>query len=131
MSKSNDVYEFHRTAAPNSAMSRFRSVPGLPSADHRAHLLALVTEKYADLVTGLTAQQNLPDSADALLGIIYVCFGGLLSMGLTPDEIDILWNEVHRTKMHNEISKPPGFLLPDIEGLVNAMRRSRDVQRGG
>ena len=150
MSKSKDVAAFHHVAAPYSPMSRFRSVPGLPSIQHRGHVLALVTEEYTELVTAMIDTKNFPEAADAFLDIMYVCLQGLLSMGLAAEEIDALWVAVHHANMtkvdpvwglldENEgkpyhtdsgkITKPPGFAPPDIEGLINEMRRKRTDAR--
>ena|SRR5688500_9613280 len=144
-----DVAHFHEFAAPYSEMSRFQSDVQLPPVKQVAHCLALVTEEYSELTEASVSRENLPKTADAYLDIMYVCSQGLLSLGLTPEECQTLWDEVHkanRSKVdpsmgllgENEgrpyinpsgkIEKPPGFVPPDIEGLLNAFRRAR---RGG
>lgn len=139
-----NVIAFHQKAAPYSPMSRFRESVGMPDAKFKAHVMALITEEYTELTTAMIVDENLPDTADALLDIIYVCLQGLFSLGLSEEQVTELWAEVQRANMskvdpayglldgnggkpyhdtNGKITKPPGFTPPDIEGKILEFRR--------
>lgn len=141
-----DIADFHTCAAPYSPMSRFPAEVVFPSPLRLTHCQSLLTEEYTETMLAGT-ERNLPELADGYLDTIYVCLQGLFSLGLKTEEIQELWEAVHGANMskvdpsygllgendnkpyHNDvgkITKPPGFAPPDIEGLINKFRRSRN-----
>lgn len=145
-----DVAAFHQAAAPHSEFSRFLTTVGMPQARQLAHVLDLLLEEHTELTDAMNITGNIPDTADAFLDIIYVCVQGLLSMGLSSEQTSALWDEVHRANMSKvdpacgllaendgkpyhtdtgKITKPPGFLPPDIGGLLNTFRRANQTSK--
>jgi predicted HAD superfamily Cof-like phosphohydrolase len=62
---------------------------------------------------------NLPGQVDAMLDLIYFALGILYKMGLSPLEIDILFEAVHAANMTKSIGKKKGRI---VEGAIDAVK---------
>lgn len=144
--KVEDVAAFHRMASQYSGLSSFRVMPGLPDMLQTAHVMALITEEYTELTSALLIENDVPNAAKEYIDLIYVAVQGLLAMGFQPSEVDRLWSAVHQSNMtkvdptlgklagndgrpyldtSGKISKPPGYVPPDMDALVREFTATR------
>lgn len=117
-----DVLAFHR---------KFRCVigetPAVP-AEGTAHLRSeLITEEYQELLSALM-RGDLAGVADGALDLIYVVLGTLASYGIDPGRP---WQAIQAANMAKEnggtrddgkVMKPPGWVAPDIGGILRDQR---------
>jgi predicted HAD superfamily Cof-like phosphohydrolase len=104
----------HISAGPN---------PQFPDLELRQRL---INEEYHELLDAVE-QQNLPDTADAIVDLMYVLMGAAASWGLDIREV---WKEVQDANMrkfdhpdgprivNEKIVKPEGWVGPDVEGAL-------------
>jgi len=91
---------------------------------HYARLrVDLIKEELEELEDGI-GQDNIVEVADAITDLLYVVLGTAVAYGI---DVEPLWEEVHKTNMAKEVGrkredgkiiKPPGWVPPDIEGLL-------------
>lgn len=94
----------------------------------------LLTEEYEEYIEGDEAQCSV-EMYDALLDIIYIAYGSLISYGFPA--IDGM-NEIHSSNMSKtdedgnpikrgdgKILKGPNFRLPDLESILSHERKAR------
>jgi predicted HAD superfamily Cof-like phosphohydrolase len=84
------VQEFHR-----AFKVPMLDLPEIPEADRVRLRLDLIQEEHTELVEAV-ARQYLPDIAQELADLIYVCYGMAEEFGLPLDEV---LEEVHRANM--------------------------------
>ena len=87
----------------------------------------LMAEETAEFLCASNAQ-NLIDQVDACLDLLYVAAGALLVMGLSTEQIDLCFEEVHRANMQKvkcetaaeskrgnsvDLRKPEGWVSPE------------------
>lgn len=89
--------------------------------------LALITEEVGELVRAI-AKQDLVESVDAVVDLIYVAVGTLDRWGV---DFDAVWEEVHRSNMAKvggkkdaagKLQKPEGWEPPDVAGAMGVSR---------
>lgn len=69
----------------------------IPSID-RMLQRRLLTEEFNETLLA-DAADDLPETVDGLLDLIYIALGWLLQLGLTPPQINELMQEVHASNM--------------------------------
>lgn len=69
--------------------------------------------EYAD------EQDDLPGQVDAMLDLVYFALGVLYKMGLSPLEINTLFEAVHNANMTKAIGKKKGR---EVEGATDAIK---------
>lgn len=113
-----DVVKFHE--ALGQPVGAVPKILGEARAGLRERL---IREEFRELVDA-DNEEDLPEVADALIDLIYVCIGYLVELGIDPGPI---WDEVHRTNMAKEgavlrsdgkILKPDGWQPPRIAELL-------------
>ncbi len=103
--------------------------PGIPDERTQALRIRLITEEYVELTTALTAG-DLPEIADGIADLIYVCIGTAVRLGLDLPQI---WQAVACANLakfgpgsHREpdgkISKPANWRHPDIAVILANQR---------
>jgi len=121
-----DVRKFHEKFGfphPNK--------PALPPDKEMSFRLSLVEEEFEELKEAIE-EKDLVEIVDALVDIIYVCVGTLVSCGvnLTP-----IWNEVQDTNIKKEggdyykgekLLKPEGWIPPRIKELLKEQGWERE-----
>ena len=114
------VREFHeKFNVPNGKVPRLLD-------DKRSSLrYDLICEETNELGDAVIAR-DLPAIADALADLLYVVHGAALEYGI---DLDAVVAEVHAANMRKEgggkradgkILKPPGWVGPDVEGVLRA-----------
>lgn len=110
-------------------------VPRHPATALGRHRIKHMQEELDEFAEGLD-EHNLAKMADALIDLVYVAMGTAAAMGLPWQA---LWDEVHRANMsktrgvsdvrkyHTDVIKPPGWVPPDIGGVLAAAGYDRDV----
>lgn len=92
-------------------------VTGLSDADlqlsHKQLLEEICEWEDADL------DDNLPGQVDAMLDLIYFALGILYKMGLSPLEINTLFEAVHNANMTKSTGKKKGR---EVEGATDAVK---------
>lgn len=92
-------------------------VTGLSEADMKLSRKQLHEEvrewEDADL------EDDLPGQVDALLDLIYFALGILYKMGLSPLEINTLFEAVHNANMTKSVGKKKGR---EVEGAIDAVK---------
>lgn len=113
-----DVVDFHKAMGQPVG-----DVPKLLHVDRDDLRLDLIDEERKELTIALLAS-DLPEVADALIDLIYVCIGYMVELGIDPGP---MWDEVHRTNMakrdgkvraDGKILKPEGWKPPRIAELL-------------
>lgn len=103
--------------------------PGIPDERTQALRIRLITEEYVELTTALT-EGNLPEIADGIADLIYVCIGTAVRLGV---DLIPVWDAVQRAnlskvdaRIHREpdgkIRKQDGFRHPDIAAILANQR---------
>ncbi len=103
--------------------------PGIPDERTQALRIRLITEEYVELTTALTAG-DLPEIADGIADLIYVCIGTAVRLGLDLPQI---WQAVACANLakfgpgsHREpdgkVSKPKYWVHPDIAAILANQR---------
>jgi predicted HAD superfamily Cof-like phosphohydrolase len=103
--------------------------PGIPDERTQALRIRLITEEYVELTTALT-EGNLPEIADGIVDLIYVCLGTAVRLGINLVPV---WNVIHCANLekfgrgsHREadgkISKPENWKHPDIAAFLASQR---------
>ena len=114
-----DVLEFQKTFG-----FRVRTRPDWPTEPELDLRLQLIREEYQELLLACE-QRNLPDTADAIVDLIYVLLGMATVMGIDARPV---WNEVHRANMskvggpkspNGKLLKPEGWQPPDIQKALS------------
>lgn len=97
----------------------------------------LITEEYRELIEAMgfrrhgsdeeyNTRADLPETADAIADLIYVLIGTAHEFGIPLQPV---WDEVQRSNMAKEggatrvdgkVMKPPGWVAPDIAGILKA-----------
>lgn len=128
------VLDFWRVGMPDKIAYR----PSFPDEEMRELNLKLIEEEFEELIIA-TGQEDLVETADAIIDLIYVTIGMAITHGIPIEEV---FAEVHRTNMakfpdgkvilnpYGKIMKPEGWEPPNIERILQgAWRRaaSRDV----
>lgn len=98
----------------------------------------LLDEEVGELADAITAG-NLTAVADALADIVYVACGTADLLGIP---FDAVFAEVHRANMSKlgadgrpvlradgKVLKGPGYVPPDVAGVLAAARRSGELRR--
>ena len=115
-----DVVAFHEALGQPVG-----DVPKLLTSVREKLRLDLIMEERDELDVAIEAD-DLPEMADALIDLIYVCIGYMVELGIDPGPI---WDEVHRTNMakkggdvrsDGKILKPDGWKEPRIAELLSA-----------
>jgi predicted HAD superfamily Cof-like phosphohydrolase len=126
-----DVREFHqRFGVP------VVEAPSVPSDYRRDLRMRLITEEFNELKEALGYREmsgdkwlsdcDLPETADAIADLIYVLVGTAHEFGIPLGHV---WNAVHATNMakvgggedsKGKIQKPPGWVAPDVAGILKA-----------
>lgn len=83
-----------------------------------------IQEEMSELTHAVQAR-DLPEVADALADLVYLCHGMALNLGIPWEAV---FDEVHRSNMRKErvkrkdhkfgIGKPEGWRGPDIRGII-------------
>ena len=114
-----DVVAFHEAMGQPVG-----AVPKLLTSVREKMRLDLIMEERDELDVAIEAD-DLPEMADALIDLIYVCIGYMVELGIDPGP---MWDEVHRTNMakrdgkvraDGKILKPEGWQPPRIAELLN------------
>ena len=121
------VLQFHRalgSPAPSSfTFDEFR-------ADLRVRLIDEELSEFA-----VAAREKDPvELIDAICDILYVTYGAATELGISPQQLDAFFDEVHRTnmakagtdgkiveRMDGKVMKPLGWKPPDIKTLFDRM----------
>jgi predicted HAD superfamily Cof-like phosphohydrolase len=125
-----DVADFHaRFGVP------VETVPKVPDEARIKLRERLITEEYNELREALSFREmggdkwlsecDLPETADAIADLIYVLIGTAHEMGIPLQDV---WDRVQESNMTKclpevpggKIAKPPGWVAPDIEGVLKA-----------
>jgi predicted HAD superfamily Cof-like phosphohydrolase len=114
-----DLLEFHK------AMDCYMgTTPKEPPVDVISLRNKLEIEEYGELIRAANIDHNLPETADAIVDLIYVLIGRAVAYGI---DLRPLWDEVHRSNMakaprilraDGKVLKPPGWTPPDVAGLL-------------
>lgn len=108
-----------------------RNGPAVPDAGTAKLRAALLTEETIETVEAM-ARDDLPGIADGVVDLIYVALGLIVSYGIDPRPI---WDAVHAanmakvggaTRADGKVMKPPGWVGPDVAGLI---ARQQDGKR--
>jgi len=100
----------------------------LPGIRRAALRCALISEEADETCNAIEAG-SLVDAIDGLCDLIYVCLGTASEFGI---DLEPFFDEIHRsnlekvggsTRPDGKILKPPGWVPPDIRGLLNGMVR--------
>ena len=121
-----DIVDFHRKfGQPIGALPEFPKDGALVELRER-----LVREEYQELIQALAAR-NFPEVIDAIIDLIYVLNGMAVTFGC---DIRLMWAVVHQANMAKEgggmrddgkVMKPPGWVAPDIEGMIERQHENR------
>jgi len=115
----NDVLEFVRLSGRHIS-----STPNVAFPDKELRL-RLIDEEYRELNNAVD-RQDLLETADAIVDLIYVLCGAAISWGLDIREV---WEEVQAANMRKfpdgkplmvdgKITKPPGWVGPDVSAAL-------------
>ena len=114
----NDVRDFHE-----KFNLLIQSYPAIPPTEITQLRISLILEEVQEL--GLALSKNdLPQIADGIADLIYVLLGAAISYGIN---LNTVWTAVHTANMqkvgggkslHGKVLKPPGWLHPDIETIL-------------
>ena len=89
---------------------------------------SLIREESEELLRGIESG-DLPEIADGIADLIYVCLGTALEFGIPIEEV---WEEVHRTNMAKinggengagKIQKPKDWVPPDVVGILERAKQ--------
>ena len=92
----------------------------------------LISDEYEEIMEAIDSH-DLVGIADGAVDLIYVVVGLMLYCGV---DLYPVWNEVHRTNMlkvgggknsMGKILKPPGWLPPELESVIDRMGRNDPV----
>ena len=97
----------------------------------RAELLRirLITEEANETAQAIYGQ-DMVKAVDGLCDQLYVVLGTFVAFGFTPEQVGMLFNEVHRSNMaktgggldtFGKVRKPANWTPPNIKGLLNDM----------
>lgn len=121
------VQEFHRKFGFPVGTVKHRTERGSRALFKRCKwILEEVDELHASILS-----DDLPGIIDALCDIAYFVEGTAVELGIPLDEF---FAEVHRSNMAKEggalaadgkLMKPPGWVPPDIAGILERMRKER------
>jgi predicted HAD superfamily Cof-like phosphohydrolase len=117
-----NVLEFHRRFAPHV----LASVPAVPPGGPEAHYgPGAIREELAELERAATTG-DVPGVADALGDLVYVTIRMALIWGV---DLRPVFAEIHSANLRkigggiredSKVQKPPGWVGPDIEGVLRA-----------
>ena len=97
--------------------------PDVPVKSVREKALRLICEEASEFIKA-SNHKNIPEVADALIDLIYVCIQAGIEWGIP---LDRCWDEVQRANMakkggpvrgDGKILKPEGWTPPDIDGII-------------
>jgi predicted HAD superfamily Cof-like phosphohydrolase len=113
-----DVIEFERLAGHPLS----EGLPDIPDDRTRRLRMRLILEECDELMTGMT-EGNLPEIADGLADLIFVCLGTAVRFGI---DLPAVWDEVASANLakfgpgstrraDGKVEKPAEWEHPDIE----------------
>lgn len=97
--------------------------PTMATRERRELRAELIREEYAEVWDAIDCE-DLVETADGLVDLIYVAVGAALEFGIPLDRV---WDEVHRSNMakaggprreDGKVLKPPGWTPPDVAGVL-------------
>jgi predicted HAD superfamily Cof-like phosphohydrolase len=113
-----DVLDFHRKFG--CVVGEFPAVPSKGTKELRSDLL---WEEWCETEAALR-RDDLTGIADGIADMIYVALGLAVSYGI---DLRPVWDAVHASNMAKEggatredgkILKPPGWVAPDVAGIL-------------
>ena len=122
-----DVFDFHRKFS-----AYIGDRPGIPTAGTAELRAELIREEFDELLTAMESG-DLPGIADGALDLVYVVLGTLVSYGIDARPI---WVAIHAanmakvgggTRADGKVMKPPGWIAPDVAGLLAKQGASADL----
>jgi phosphoribosyl-ATP pyrophosphohydrolase len=123
------VLDFWRIGHPD----KIAEEPSFPDEEMRELNLKLIEEEFKELILA-TGQDDIVETADAIVDLIYVTIGMAITHGIPIEEV---FAEVHRTNMakfpdgkvtlnhYGKIMKPEGWEPPNIERILSSAEGSR------
>jgi predicted HAD superfamily Cof-like phosphohydrolase len=134
------VADFHRAMGQPVG----HSVRALPQ-ERKAVRIELIREEFLDELIPALEADDVVETVDALVDILYVTFGALVEMGV---DAEIIFNEVQRSNMskfgadgkpiiagpndpdgvfEGRVKKGPNYFKPDIGGLLASGHADLDI----
>lgn len=120
-----DVYEFNEKIIGTKQ-------PSIPTTLSRERLLFALTAMYEELheFTLANNQNDIAESLDAMIDLIYFALGRCFEMGITIEQFEKCWHIVQQKNMakkrgvknrgtEQDACKPEGWTSPDLNEVLN------------
>lgn len=121
----NDVYEFNKEIIGTEQ-------PNEPQVLNRERLLFALTAMYEELheFTVANNQNNVAESLDAMIDLIYFALGRVYELGVTKEQFEKCWDTVQLKNMakkrgtknrgtEQDACKPDGWVAPNLGDVLN------------